>query len=146
MHNAALQLSERRSPIKTQSVDWRDPTPAVPTDYNEVTQMSVKAMLLIAVSLSAGLAFSTAHAADKPLTAQQQRMGDCNKQATGKSGDERKTFMSACLKGETTPKQTQQEKMTTCNADAKAKSLKGDERKTFMSSCLSGPAAAHPAH
>jgi ABC-type transporter MlaC component len=31
----------------------------------------------------------------------------------------------------------QQEKMKTCNADAKAKDLKGDERKTFMKECLS---------
>lgn len=30
----------------------------------------------------------------------------------------------------------QQNKMTTCNADASAQSLKGDERKTFMSTCL----------
>lgn len=31
----------------------------------------------------------------------------------------------------------QQEKMKTCNADAKAKDLKGDERKAFMKTCLS---------
>ncbi|WPN47743.1 MULTISPECIES: PsiF family protein [unclassified Pseudomonas] len=37
----------------------------------------------------------------------------------------------------------QQEKMTTCNADATAKSLKGDERKAFMSTCLK---AAPPAN
>lgn len=36
----------------------------------------------------------------------------------------------------------QQNKMTTCNADATAKSLKGDERKAFMSHCLK---AAPPA-
>lgn len=30
----------------------------------------------------------------------------------------------------------QQNKMTTCNAEASAKSLKGDERKAFMSTCL----------
>lgn len=30
----------------------------------------------------------------------------------------------------------QQEKMKTCNADAKTKELKGDERKAFMSDCL----------
>ena len=30
----------------------------------------------------------------------------------------------------------QQNKMTTCNADATAKGLKGDERKLFMSNCL----------
>jgi opacity protein-like surface antigen len=32
---------------------------------------------------------------------------------------------------------TQQQKMTTCNADAKTKGLTGDDRKTFMKSCLS---------
>ena len=32
----------------------------------------------------------------------------------------------------------QQEKMKSCNADAKTKALKGAERKTFMSSCLKG--------
>ena len=31
----------------------------------------------------------------------------------------------------------QQSKMTTCNADPKAKELKGDERKSFMKECLS---------
>ena len=30
----------------------------------------------------------------------------------------------------------QQNKMTTCNADASAKTLKGDEHKAFMSNCL----------
>jgi len=39
----------------------------------------------------------------------------------------------------------QQEKMKTCNADAKTKALKGDERKKFMSECLSNKAAAAPA-
>jgi len=38
---------------------------------------------------------------------------------------------------------TQQDKMKTCNADAKAKALVGDARKTFMKDCLSAkPAAA----
>ncbi len=36
----------------------------------------------------------------------------------------------------------QQNKMKTCNADAKTKDLKGDERKAFMSSCLSAKAEA----
>ena len=40
----------------------------------------------------------------------------------------------------------QQEKMTTCNADAKTKALTGDARKAFMKECLSShPAAAAPA-
>ncbi|NII71554.1 hypothetical protein FHW84_000110 [Dyella sp. SG562] len=105
---------------------------------------------LTAASLALALAISaTAFAAPqakKELTPQQQRMADCNKQATGKKGDERKAFMSSCLKGEAAApaKMTQQEKMKACNADTKAKTLKGDDRKKFMSSCLSGGAAASP--
>lgn len=106
---------------------------------------------LIVASAALALAVSTAAAAapqaKKELTPQQQRMADCNKQATGKKGDERKAFMSSCLKGEAAApaKMTQQEKMKACNADPKAKALKGDDRKKFMSTCLSGDAAAaHP--
>ncbi|WP_283149791.1 PsiF family protein [Silvimonas soli] len=44
---------------------------------------------------------------------------------------------------------SQQDKMTSCNADAKTKALSGDARKTFMSTCLSAsapaPAASVPA-
>lgn len=45
-----------------------------------------------------------------------------------------------------THENTQQEKMTSCNADAKAKALKGADRKAFMKTCLSdkGAAAAAP--
>jgi hypothetical protein len=44
--------------------------------------------------------------------------------------------------------QDQQNKMKTCNADQKAKTLKGDERKAFMKECLSAKpaAAAKPAN
>ncbi len=38
----------------------------------------------------------------------------------------------------------QQEKMKTCNADAKTKALKGDERKMFMKECLSNKPAGAP--
>ena len=38
----------------------------------------------------------------------------------------------------------QQEKMKTCNADAKAKSLTGDERSAFMKTCLSASGTAAP--
>ena len=36
----------------------------------------------------------------------------------------------------------QQERMKTCNKDAKAKGLKKAERKAFMKTCLKGEAAA----
>ena len=40
------------------------------------------------------------------------------------------------------PENSQQEKMKSCNADAKSKALKGDERKAFMKTCLSDQPAA----
>jgi len=111
---------------------------------------SIHRSSVVCFSIAAALAFAgtaPVFAADKAktLTPQQQRMSDCNAKAAGKKGDERKTFMSSCLKGEgseTAAHQTQQEKMKSCNADASKKSLKGDERKTFMSTCLKGDGAA----
>ena len=36
--------------------------------------------------------------AEAPKNSQQNKMVTCNKEATGKKGDERKAFMSECLK------------------------------------------------
>ncbi len=36
---------------------------------------------------------------------------------------------------------SQQSKMTTCNADASSKNLSGDDRKAYMKTCLSAKAA-----
>jgi hypothetical protein len=43
----------------------------------------------------------------------------------------------ALISGGASAATEQQNKMGTCNADAKTKDLKGDERKKFMSECLS---------
>lgn len=97
---------------------------------------------------------------------QQDKMRGCNKEAKADAlkGDERKAFMKKCLskdytlkseaagakpeakpeaKSETKPEAAaapvkQQDKMKSCNADAKTKGLKGDERKSFMKTCLKG--------
>ncbi|WP_409277303.1 PsiF family protein [Pseudomonas defluvii] len=71
-------------------------------------------------------------------TAQQEKMTTCNAEATAKSlkGDERKAFMSTCLKATPAAPMSQQDKMTMCNKVAGEKALKGDERKAFMSDCL----------
>ena len=92
--------------------------------------------LLAAMTALAFLAgtSSLAVAADDKKNSQQEKMKACNAQAGDKKGDERKAFMSECLKG--AAPMTQQEKMKKCNADANAKALKGDDRKTFMSDCL----------
>ena len=91
---------------------------------------------IVAVAFVAGPGSLTFAADEKKPTAQQERMKACNAQAGDKKGDERKAFMSQCLKGEGATPMTQQEKMKKCNADATAKSLKGDDRKAFMSDCL----------
>ena len=101
-------------------------------------------LLLAAVCLA--FAATGAYAQDKkePTAAQkkqQTRMKECNERAADKKGDERKKFMSACLKGGGEPSKAQaaqQGRMKDCNKQASDKKLKGDERKKFMSSCLKG--------
>ena len=92
---------------------------------------------LIAALAAAAVCVAPAYAQE--LTPQQKRMQQCNADAKNKqfkSNDERQAFMSTCLKGG--GQMTQQERMTACNKEAGAKSLKGDDRKAFMSKCLSG--------
>lgn len=130
----------------------------------------MKKLFATALVLSATFAWTPPAAAQaseaKPVTPQQQRMRDCNREAEGMKGQERKDFMKACLSGKQAENKAareeyraerkaereerreerqkarseaqaaQQEKMTTCNADAKAKGLTGDARKAFMSDCL----------
>lgn len=99
--------------------------------------------LLIALCLAVGFASPAFAADEKAPTAQQSKMGACNKEAGEKAlkGDERKKFMSACLKAkapepakEATAPKEKLTPMATCNKAAEGK--KGDERKKFMSDCL----------
>ena len=95
------------------------------------------ASLGLFLSLPAGAAAhkeapDMAKGASAPMTQQQSKMGECNKQAADKKGDERKAFMKTCLSAD---KVSQQDKMKKCNVDATGK--KGAERKTFMKECLS---------
>ena len=97
--------------------------------------ITLSAALALVVSTSA---FATTHkeapgmAASGAMTKQQSKMGDCNKQAGDKKGDERQAFMKTCLSNKP---MTQQDKMKKCNVDAAGK--KGDARKAFMKECLS---------
>ena len=97
-------------------------------------------LFIAAAPLQAGATDAAKPAVEKKLTSSQQRMADCNKEATGKKGPERKAFMSQCLKGDAAPaangKTAQQNKMATCNKEAGNKAIKGPERKAFMSECL----------
>jgi hypothetical protein len=96
-------------------------------------------VMLVALVLHATAQDTTKKQPSEAQLAQQQKMKDCNAQATAKNlkGDERKSFMSKCLSAAGVPL-SQQEKMKDCNKQATAKNLKGDDRKAFMSTCLSG--------
>ena len=55
---------------------------------------------LIALTLAGLFACGSAFAADTKMTPQQEKMKACNKDAGGKKGDDRKKFMSECLKAD----------------------------------------------
>jgi hypothetical protein len=99
----------------------------------------MKKLLSALIVVAAALPLYSAHA----MTAQQEKMGACNKEAGEKQlkGDERKQFMRDCLK-KTPPASaqniSQKEKMKVCNKEAGEKQLKGAERKDFMRNCLKG--------
>ncbi|MGS0758335.1 PsiF family protein, partial [Roseateles sp. GG27B] len=87
------------------------------------------------LTLAAFALAGSAHAADAASapTTQQSKMGMCNKDATGKKGDERKAFMKECLSAKGTAAAPaaatatpQQSRMKTCNADAKTSGKTGD--------------------
>jgi hypothetical protein len=88
--------------------------------------------------LAAIFASTTLSSAAFAQNSQQSKMTWCNQQASGKKGEERKTFMKTCLSKEApanTRPMNQREKMSACNLEAGNK--KGSERKTFMKTCLS---------
>jgi hypothetical protein len=103
--------------------------------------MTARTRNLVGALLGAALLAPVPHAFG--LTAQQEKMKECNADANGKGlkGTDRSAFMKTCLSNKTAEQHakatTQQEKMKTCNQDASAKNLKGADRKKFMSTCLS---------
>ena len=54
--------------------------------------------------------------------ANDERMKECNADAADKKGDERKKFMSACMKDK---QKAQQDRMKSCNKEAGDKKVKG---------------------
>ena len=59
-------------------------------------------LMTLGLALSVGGAYAASHTGAAPAadgkTKQQTKMATCNKEAAGKKGDERKKFMSECLK------------------------------------------------
>ena len=103
---------------------------------------------------AAALAILPASAAedDAKQGTQQSKFATCAHESKGLRGEEHQKFMSDCLKGHdrdaASRKEsahraadetgTQQNRMRTCNEEARSRDLHGDERRAFMSSCLKG--------
>lgn len=97
------------------------------------TMTAAAALAALAALSASGARAEDRKAEERKVNPQHQRMADCNKAALdkGMKGEERKTFMGACLKDK---QLAQQNKLKKCNADAAG--MKGEERKTFLSACL----------
>jgi psiF repeat len=76
-----------------------------------------------------------------PVAHAKHGKAECKVEAGDKKGTERKSFMKSCMaEKRATHKATrtaQQEKMKSCNAEAKSGTMKGTQRKAFMKDCLS---------
>ena len=108
----------------------------------------MKKLFALAIASAFALSATSAFAAN----AQQDKMKTCNKEAgdKGLKGDERKKFMTECLKGGAAAPAAApapaagplapKDAMKACSAAGKGK--KGDEYKKFISECLKakGPA------
>jgi len=97
------------------------------------------ATILLALFVTGAACAQGASAPAKPMTAQQQKMGDCAKQNKGKKGDDYKQGMSSCMSADAPSapaSATQQQKMSDCAKQNKGK--KGDDYKNSMRTCLAG--------
>ena len=98
-----------------------------------------KLMTVIAMGLM--LSFGVAHAADGDKTAQQSKMGTCNKDAGEKKGDERKAFMKECLSAKPAAADG-----AACDKSAADKKLAGAAKSSHIKKCMADQVAeAKPA-
>jgi hypothetical protein len=94
----------------------------------------ITALALAVAAFGALAADAAPPAAPKPLTAQQQKMGDCASANKGKTGDDYKSGVKTCMSGAKAQPLTQQQKMSACAKANKGK--KGDEYKSGVKTCL----------
>jgi len=124
--------------------------PSVEAFWDTLTYRLIKGIVMKKFIALACLGFALAVSSPAFAGAQQDKMKGCNAQAKADAlkGADRKAFMSKCLKkdyvlnaaaapaGTPPATGTQQNKMATCNADAKIQALTGADRKAFMKTCL----------
>jgi hypothetical protein len=117
----------------------------IPTLTPTLTGTSMKKLIsLMALAFAFSMSMSPlVHAADGDAkTAQQSKMGACNKDAEGKKGDERKAFMKDCLSA----KKEAAGPAAACEKASAEKKLAGAAKTSFEKKCLAdaGGMAAAP--
>jgi len=98
--------------------------------------------LLVLMAACALAATAPSFAADTAAApnAQQEKMKACNAKAEGKTGDDRKKFMSNCLSAKPAAPAKPESKISMCNKQTAG--MSGDARSKAQSECMKAPAAA----
>lgn len=109
--------------------------------------MNTRHLLLAACAAIACLTTPTTRAEEpvaKPHT-QQEKFAACGHQSKGLKGEERREFMSHCLKGEadaalrdTMIGDAAEESRQRCHEEADRRKLHGEERRAFLGACQKG--------
>ena len=99
-----------------------------------------KLFILVAACAFAATAPAIAADATPAQNAQQEKMKACNTKAEGKTGDDRKKFMSSCLSAKPAAPAKPESKIAVCNKQTAG--LSGDARSKAQSECMKAPAAA----
>ena len=89
-------------------------------------------ILAIGLTLSFGMSTLAGAAEGNAKTAQQSKMGACNKDAGDKKGDERKAFMKECLSA----KPAVAAASPACEKSAMDKKLAGAAKNSHMKKCM----------
>ena len=89
-------------------------------------------ILAIGLTLSFGMSTLAGAAEGDAKTAQQSKMGTCNKNAGDKKGDDRKAFMKECLSA----KPAAAAASPACEKSAMDKKLAGAAKNSHMKKCM----------
>ena len=109
--------------------------------------MKTRYLMLAACAAAASLTVLPLRADDSAAKAptQQEKFAACGHQSKGLKGDERREFMSHCLKGEadTALRDTMigdaaEESRQRCHEEADRRKLHGEERRAFLGVCQKG--------
>ena len=113
---------------------------------NRTEEEAVKTRTICLTACAVALASSVLplRAADgePQTTPQRQKFAACAHEAQGLKGDERREFMSECLRKHPSASSDvaadSGRRLAPCNAEADRRKLLGDERRAFLGSCLKG--------